>query len=202
MQSSPPRPAHAATLRTYLNRHLGCELTEQDPLPFPTQMRQLARGEVVTRFGQVEHHAYFLNQGVLQICLLREGEEKIADFFFPGDFFCAYSSFLTQQPADVQLTALTPCTVEVLRHQDVTAAYYTSLLANQLGRFVTEQLYLRKVRREKDFLGRSAEERYADLFRQQPAFVRYLPVGKLARYLGIHPNSLSRIRRRTGLGAA
>lgn len=98
MPSSPPRPAYAATLRAYLNRHLGGELTEQDPLPFPTQVRQLARGEVVTRFGQVERHAYFLNRGLLQICLLREGEEKIADSFFPGDFFARTRPFSPSSP--------------------------------------------------------------------------------------------------------
>ena len=127
---------------------------------------------------------------------MRDGDQKILDFFFPGEFFCAYTSLLTQQPADVQLTALLPCTLEVLRRADLLAAYQTSLLANQLGRVATEQLYLRKVKREKEFLTRSAEERYADLLHQQPTLIEFLPVDKIARYLGIHPNSLSRIRRK------
>lgn len=60
---------------------------------------------------------------------------------------------------------------------------------------MTEQLYLRKVKREKQFLAASAEERYAALLRTQPGLVRQLPVDKMARYLGLRPSSLSRIRR-------
>ena len=61
---------------------------------------------------------------------------------------------------------------------------------------MTEQLYLRKVKREKDFLNKSVEERYADLLARQPLLIQHLAVDKIARYLGIHPNSLSRIRRK------
>ena len=186
------------TIRDFLNRHLSCDLAEADPLPFATATRQVRKGTVFTRYGQTEHYAYFLGSGIVEVGLLRDGEEKIVEFFLPGNFFCAYTSLLTQQPADVQVTALTDCVVEVVRGSELGAAYRTSLLANQLGRFVTEQLYLRRVKREKEFLGSSAEERYAELLRQQPTLVQHLPVDKIARYLGIHPASLSRIRRHVG----
>lgn len=197
---TPPPPA--ATIRAYLNQHLSQALGEADPLPFSTVSATIAKGATITRYGQVERHAYFLNQGIVQVSLPGNGEEKILDFFLPGGFFSAYTSLLTQCAADVELVALTPCVVERIARAELLAAYETSLLANQLGRVVTEQLYLRKVKREKEFLNRTVEERYADLFTQQPALLAQLPVDKIARYLGIHPNSLSRIRRKVQLHAA
>ena len=195
-----PGPSPPTTIRAYVNHYLGEALTPADALPFATRTRPVAKGEVLTGYGQQEQHVYFLTGGLAQMCLLRDGGEKIVSFYFPGDFLGAYASLLTQAPSDVQVTALTAGAVEVIRRADLLAAYETSLLANRLGRFVTEQLYLRKLRREQDFLGRSADERYADLLAQQPHLVARLPVDRIARYLGIHPSSLSRIRHRPGPG--
>ena len=192
--TSPPRPA--TSIRHYLNCQLGQALSETDLLPFATVQASFGKGEIITGYGQTERYAYFLNQGIVQVSLIGTGEEKILDFFLAGEFFCAYTSFLSQLPTDVELLTLTPCVVERISRQELLAAYSTSLLANQLGRIVTEQLYLRKVKREKDFLNKSVEERYADLLARQPLLIQFLAVDKIARYLGIHPNSLSRIRRK------
>lgn len=196
-----PLPAPPTTIRGYINRYLGEDLTETDPLPCTTRVKAVTKGERLTGYGQQEQHMYFLISGLAQMSLLRQGEEKIVAFYFPGDFFGAYASFLTQQPSDSQVTVLAAGAVEMVRRDDLLAAYDTSLLANRLGRFLTEQQYLRKLQREKDFLDRSAEERYADLLARQPQLVTHLPVDSIARYLGMHPSSLSRIRRRLDLDA-
>lgn len=49
--------------------------------------------------------------------------------------------------------------------------------------------------REKDFLTKSAEQRYQALIAQRPDLIAQVPVHKIAKYLGIHPESLSRIRK-------
>jgi hypothetical protein len=79
--------------------------------------------------------------------------------------------------------------------QDMTKAYEHSLLANQLGRIVTEQYYIRKTNREKDFLTKTATERYEELITNRPELIHDIPVNMIAKYLGIKPESLSRIRK-------
>jgi CRP-like cAMP-binding protein len=143
----------------------------------------------------VEKKLYFINEGFVQITMLHEGEEKIIDFFFPDTFVCAFSSFLKQEPSDSRLTALVDCTMEVIQHNDLQEAYKSSLVANQLGRLLTEQIYMVKAKREKDFLTKSAQERYLELIAQRPDILKLIPVNKIAKYLGVHPESLSRIRR-------
>jgi hypothetical protein len=54
---------------------------------------------------------------------------------------------------------------------------------------------LSRARREKDFLTLSAEERYRLLLEKDPNVVLQIPGNKIASYLGIKPESLSRIRR-------
>jgi len=165
-------------------------------LPYPVSSMRIKRGQVLTDFGQVESTAYFLNSGVVEIGILSYQTLKTLDFFFTGEFVCAYTSFLTQQPSDVRVVALTDCVAEVVRYHDLQIAYSQSLTANYVGRIMNEQAYLRKVRREKDFLTKTAEERYNDLLKTHPDYIIQIPVNKIARYLGIHPESLSRIRKK------
>ena len=56
-------------------------------------------------------------------------------------------------------------------------------------------MFLARARREKDFLTLSAEERYLALMHKAPEVIQLIPVNKIARYLGIQPESLSRIRK-------
>ena len=130
-----------------------------------------------------------------QISTMRNGQDRILDFFLPGSFFSSYSSFLKQSPSDVQVLTITACELEVIYYEDLQDAYEHSLLANKLGRVATEQSYIKRVEREKDFLTKSAERRYQDLLISYPQIIHHIPVNKIAAYLGIHPESLSRIRK-------
>ncbi len=69
------------------------------------------------------------------------------------------------------------------------------MLANKLGRIVAEHYYINKTKREKDFLTKSATERYLELVNTRPELVQQIPVHFIAKYLGIKPESLSRIRK-------
>jgi len=165
-------------------------------LPYPVTNMVIKKGQVLTDFGEVESKTYFLNAGVVEIAIPSYQTFKTLDFFFTGEFVCAYSSFLTQQPSDVRVVALTDCEAEVVSYADLQSAYSQSLLANYVGRIINEQAYLRKAQREKDLLTKTAEERYTELLRIHPDYIVQIPVNKIARYLGIHPESLSRIRKK------
>ena len=121
--------------------------------------------------------------------------EKIIDFFFENEMVCGYTSFLTQLPTDVKIVALMECEIEMISRKDLLKVYETSLDANKFGRILTEQGYIRKSNREKDFLTKTAEERYTEMFLTHSEYISHIPVNKIAKYLGIHPESLSRIRK-------
>ncbi len=183
----------------FYNKHLKINLQSNEDLHLNIIEKKIPKGKILTDYGQVERHVYFLQSGVVQMTVLGDGIEKIIDFFGKDTFVCSYASLLTQQPSDVQVISLTDCVVEVFTFEDLQKAYKTSLIINQIGRMVTEWNYIIKVKREKDFLLKTAEERYAALLTEKPDVVAELPVNKIAKYLGIHPESLSRIRKKVVL---
>ena len=166
-----------------------------ETLPFETFAASYKKGDIITAINQMETNAYFLKEGVVQVAADKDGEEKIIDFFYPPNFVCSYSSFLSGTPSDVEICCLTDVVVEIVPLNKLLVAYEHSLIANKLGRYVTEHFFLVKTRREKDFLLKSAEERYRELMQNRPELIEQIPVHKIAKYLGIHPESLSRIRK-------
>ena len=164
-------------------------------LPFEITDMNCAADFVLTGYGEIEDKLYFLREGIAQVNTLKGEEERILEFVFPGTFFCAYTSYLQQLPSDVEIVAVTKCVVSKISRGDLENAVTSSLLASHVSLHIARQMFLARARREKDFLTLSAEERYLALMRRAPEVIQLIPINKIAKYLGIQPESLSRIRK-------
>lgn len=183
------------SIQSFIKEHIDSHFDLNDELPFAISEVELPKNTILTQYHQVEKHAYFLQEGIAKISMIKEGEERILEFFFPNSFFSSYTSFLTQKPSDVEIMLLTDCKLQRIYVDDINKAYQHSLLANQLGRIVTSYYYIQKTNREKDFLTKSATERYQDLVNNRAELIKEIPINMLAKYLGIKAESLSRIRK-------
>lgn len=172
----------------------GSSKLQKDENPFPIYRKKLKKNEIITEFGQVESKAYLLIDGIIESSIEKDGDIRIIDFVFPNNFICSYTSFLTQIPSEIQTKAITDCEIEYFFKEDLENAYQKSIVANQFGRFVTEKFFISKLKRENDFLTKTAKEIYQNLLQERPEIVKEIPINKIAKYLGIHPESLSRIR--------
>ena len=182
--------------REFYNSVLHTAFAVDTDLPFSLEKVHFKKGELITHYGKVEDVVYFINVGIVEMSIKSYMTEKIIDFFFENELFCGFTSFLTQQPTDVQILALMDCEMEMIPRDSLMVAYETSLEANKFGRMLTEQGYIRKSDREKNLLTKTAEERYSEMFESRAQYISYIPVNKIAKYLGIHPESLSRIRKK------
>lgn len=167
-----------------------------EEVPFPVKKMSFRKGDVITQYGQVEDTFYFINNGIVEMTIKSYMSEKIMDFFFEKELFCAYVSFITRLPSDVQTMAIVDSEIEVIKREDLIKAYDVSIEANKFGRISTEHGYVRRSNREKELLTKTAEERYAEMFQTHTQYISHIPVNKIAKYLGIHPESLSRIRKK------
>lgn len=176
-------------IRKYIDKNFNGEL------PFPTVNKSVGKSYILTDFDQVESKMYFVQSGIIKVEVNSPKEIKILDFFFAPSFCSSYSSLLNKTASDVRITTVTECDLEIIDFSDLQIAYAHSLVANKLGRIATEKLYVRRVRREKMILTRGAKENYAELIEKYPEFLKSIPLKDIAKYLGIAPESLSRIRK-------
>lgn len=180
----------------YLNANLNTNFSNNEDLPFNVGYRNFEKNEIITDYGVTETKGYFMVEGIAQAEVRNKTlNEYILDFLFPNNFFNGYLSFITQQPSVVRISAITDCNVEFVEYDEVKALYDSSLMMNQMGRLITELRFVQKTQREIDFLTKSAQEKYLDLFNSHPNIIQEIPINRIAMYLGIHPESLSRIRK-------
>jgi CRP/FNR family transcriptional regulator, anaerobic regulatory protein len=184
------------TIKDFIQENISSNQNGEMDLPFQTWHKTLTKGSVLTAYGQIEEKGYFLQKGIVLCEIEKDGSGKIVDIVFPNNFFCAYNSFISDEPSDIKVYALTDCTIEYLSKKELKKAYPHSIIANTFARYLKEKVLLKKIQREKSFLTKTKEEVYLEILNDNPEIIQLIPVNKIAQYLGVHPESLSRIRRK------
>jgi CRP-like cAMP-binding protein len=180
--------------KTFLKDHLFVSDEDWITIKDRLHVEVYDKNEVLTKLGEVEDRLYFLADGVVRLFYEGESKDITLNFAFPNTFISSYSSFLTKSPSEYILQTLTACEVKYLRRQDLEDLYSTTECGHELGRILTENIFLYMSKRESAFLIKSPTERYLDLFKEQPRLIQEIPQKYLASYIGITPQALSRIR--------
>jgi len=171
------------------------KLNTTQQLPFETKIVHYKKNEFIKRKGDVEENIYFLVAGITEVGKYKRGENVIIEFFFSGEFFCDILSLITMKQSSGYVSCVTDCTIEMISYKALVKAYNEkSLIANEFGRRLAEISFIKRIMKESNSY-KTAKERYSDLMLKRPEMVKNLPVSKIAKYLGINPNSLSRIRK-------
>ncbi|MFY0255472.1 Crp/Fnr family transcriptional regulator [Chitinophaga sp. 30R24] len=172
-------------------------LTENEWLDFSVglELRRCRKGDFLIREGEVEHYIYFLNTGATRGYFIKDGKEFTVDFLFAGDFVTAYYSLITRLPGNVFIELLEDAQVVAIPFKFLNGFYDKYHHIERVGRLIAEYQYVRRIQKEMDLLSRTAEERYVMLMQRNPELVRQISVRHLSSFLGIQPESLSRIRK-------
>ncbi|GAB3740475.1 Crp/Fnr family transcriptional regulator [Spirosoma lituiforme] len=173
-------------------------LTREEFVYFVTLLspRKLAKYEPFLRAGEVCREIAFINQGCIRYYYLKDGDEFNGQFFFEGSWLGEYHSFLTGQPAIQYIDALEDSELLVMQYGDMQKLYEEIPKFERFGRKLAENVVIGSQRRTASLLFDTPEERYLKLMRERPKVIERIPLHHIASYLGIKPESLSRIRKR------
>lgn len=150
----------------------------------------------ILRTGKTENYLSFVEKGIVRFFIPKEENDLTFSFVFANNFVSAYDSFLSQSASTYDVEALTDCILWRLTYNDLQQIYRETEVGNFIGRQASEDLFLKKSKRELSLLNETAEERYLNLFTEQPELIKQIPLKYIASYIGITPQALSRIRNR------
>ena len=158
--------------------------------------RTVAEGEWLTAPRAVCEELFFVEQGVLRLVDPSGPGQEVTHSFRCEDQLCTLlTSFEQQVPSHLRIQAACSARVLALSHARLaTLKQQLPYLAELLGRLVQHEL-LEKLNLQRAYLGQDATARYHTLLARQPEVARQVPQHMLASYLGITPQSLSRLRR-------
>lgn len=160
------------------------------------KIRNFSANEMILVNGQLENYLSFIDTGVVRYYAVANEKEITFDFAFNNSFYCAYDSFYNRAKTNIYVQAITDCQLYSISHENLQTLYKKCETAKKLGRIATEFLLVKKAKRELDLLTKSPEERYTNLLLEQPKYIQQIPLKYLASYIGVVPETLSRIRKR------
>ncbi len=150
--------------------------------------------------GAIASKIYFVQQGILRTYFLKEGKEISTYFACDNQFITAYSSFITQKPSFEYLQVLEDCTLYSMTTNKLEKLSQEFPKIERLFRIYAEQSYLCILERTILMQSKTAKERYLDFIEKYDKKIVYsVPQNQIAGYLGIEPESLSRIRKKLSL---
>ncbi len=150
--------------------------------------------------GAYDDGFYLLQSGLLKAYYVSEdGKESIKSFILPGNAIGSLTAIYKKEPCSFNLIALQNSQLIHLPFNHVMKATRESHeIANRMIDILLN-LSMKKEQREYELLSLPAEERYRKLCKTAPQLIEAVTQNDIARYLGITPVALSRIKKRLGM---
>lgn len=164
---------------------------------FPSSLgseQVFAEGQYLLSEGEVSSSAFSIAAGALRLYFLSGDSEVTLEFFFEHSVVASVASFRNGLPSEFFIQAIEPTRVLVIPRQSLedfgrsNPSFYPELIGDLEDRLIC---YVNRLR---SFLSLTAEERYEELALGHPEILQRVKQKYIASYLGITPESLSRIR--------
>jgi CRP-like cAMP-binding protein len=149
--------------------------------------------------GEVSRKMGFVLQGVFHYFENGDGQRLTYYFGREQEFIGDYESFFSAQPSSHGIQALEEAHLLIISADNLQRLYREVREGERLGRLVAETLFVDVVRQLTSFYQDSPAQRYARFVRTYPDLQQRVPQYYIASYVGVKPQSLSRIRGRAAL---
>lgn len=157
---------------------------------------KLRKGEHLLEAGDVCKNVFFIEQGLVRYYASIDGEEKTTYFNKEGEFVCDYASFLPQQPSLTNIQALEDSTIYTISHANMQVFYEQVEHGERFGRLAIGEVFVTAIKQISSLYNDSPELRYQNFLAKFPDIGQRIQQYYIASYVGIKPQSLSRIRKR------
>lgn len=160
-----------------------------------SQIKSLPKETIILKEGDLAKECFFILDGCMKKYYLIDGEEKITKFYTEGQMITP-SSYTNQEPSKYYISTIEDTVVSFGDSNSENAVYENHPELESLTRKLGEILLVNTNQEFDNWVNNSPEERYLLLLENRPDLIQRVPQYDIASYLGIRPESLSRIRKR------
>jgi CRP/FNR family transcriptional regulator, anaerobic regulatory protein len=166
-------------------------------------LRTLQKKDHWLRAGDICDSIVFIWKGCLRIYFpFEDGSVRTARFFFEGGWVSDYESVNSHKPANMGIDALEYTELYEVKMKDIQSLYDRFPELERVGRLIAEANVVDLCARYRSLLNDTPLTRYVNLVASQPEVVDRVAQHYIASFLGIEPESLSRIRKKIASDAS
>jgi CRP-like cAMP-binding protein len=179
-----------------ISRHI--DLNEDEAEYFISLLRQrtVRKREFLLQSGDIARYETFIVKGLLRAYTVdKSGYEHVVMFASEGWWISDLYSFLTQTPGSQNIDALEDTEVLQIEKRDLEKLYLEVPKFDRFFRILLQNAFVANQQRILASISQTAEEQYLAFIRKYPSLEQRVPQHQVASYLGITPETISRIRR-------
>ncbi len=184
------------SFKDYLALYASVSEKEYEELKPLIRFRHFASGEFVLMAGDVCNYHFFVEKGLLRSYTVDPGGKEHIIQFAPENWFIGdRGSYYFREPSEINIRAIEPTDVVMFDQLFVEKAMCTSASYSMFNERLLQNHIRQLQSRINQLLSASAEQRYVHFIETYFNLTLRVPQWMIASYLGVTPESLSRVRR-------
>lgn len=158
---------------------------------------KFSRNTIIEEAGKIPDYLYYIVSGYLRLFYTdQNGNEVTTHINCPPGFFTSYSHFINETISEDYVECITDCELLRITKKDLDNLVRESQTMKDFSISVFQQSIAYNENRSRELSVLNAEERYLKLIKDYPEIIQNVPIQYIASFLGMKPESLSRIRRK------
>lgn len=161
-----------------------------------TEVKKVVKGTLLLKAGKVSTACYHVYKGCIREYCLKDSEEITTEFYTVGDSLSDDTSKFSKSPSLLNWECMVDCIVSVVPYEVELEMYKRFPRLERLCLIEAEKKLGDFKLAVNNYNSSSPKERYDNLLKTRPEIFELVPLYHIASYLGVKPESLSRIRNR------
>jgi CRP-like cAMP-binding protein len=160
------------------------------------EFETLPKNSIIEEENKVPKHLYFITKGFMRLFYYDDnGDEITTNIVSQNQFITSFTNFINQIKSNENLECVTNCDFYKIERSKLVELIDRNDNFKKLSLDIFQQAATSTQIRANDLATLTADLRYKKLVEQQPEIIQNVPIQYIASYLGVKPQSLSRIRK-------
>ncbi|NCT94378.1 MAG: Crp/Fnr family transcriptional regulator [Chitinophagaceae bacterium] len=178
-------------------KYIQLTATEEEAIRSLVTRNKYEKGDMLSREGEVNRYTHFIIEGSVRVYYVdQEGQQHVVQLGIQDWWVSDYASFITQQPAQLQVEALEPTETYSFSYDRLQDAYIQIPALERFFRLLIQKAYASFQQRILQSLSMDATQRYESFRQQYPEMDRQIAQKHIASYLGMSAEFLSKVKKR------
>lgn len=159
-------------------------------------IKSLPKGHFLLKEGQYNNDTYFILEGLVRQYKLIDGNEITTNFFTEEQWIISLENFKVKTPSKYNLICVEDTSLVIGNEQKAQELFKQFPRFETISRQILETVFFEQQNLMNTYITDKPEQRYLKLLKSRPEIFQRVPQYDIATYIGVKPESLSRIRKK------